>query len=60
MVPIQDKSTMFIKGGNISLSERSETPDIFKLALDFTLKDLKIKLLNEFNGNKFKLNPFLT
>jgi hypothetical protein len=34
-------------------------PDIFKLALDFTLKDLKNKLLNKFNRNKFKLNPFL-
>jgi hypothetical protein len=34
-------------------------PDILELALDFTLKDLKIKLLDEFNGNKSKLDPFL-
>ena len=50
---------MFIKGGNISLNKRLKTPDVFKLALNFTLKDLKIKLLDEFNGDKFKLDPFL-
>jgi hypothetical protein len=50
---------MFIKGSNISLSERLKTLNIFKLTLDFTLKDFKIKLLNEFNENKFKLNLFL-
>jgi hypothetical protein len=42
---------MFIKGSNISLNKRLKTLDVFKLTLTFTLKDLKIKLLNEFNGN---------
>jgi hypothetical protein len=50
---------MFIKRSNISLNERLKTPDIFKLTLDFIPRDLKIKLLDEFNRNKFKLNPFL-
>jgi len=53
---------MFIKGSNSSLKregKRLKTLNIFKLTLDFTLKDLKIKLLNEFNKNKFKLNLFL-
>jgi hypothetical protein len=62
MVPIQDKSTMFIKGGNQGLrrdAKRSDTLNVSELALDFTLKDLKIKLLNKFDRNKFKLNLFL-
>jgi hypothetical protein len=53
---------MFIKGGNQGLgrdAERLNTLDVPELALDFTLKDLKIKLLDEFNKNKFKLNLFL-
>jgi hypothetical protein len=50
---------MFIKGGNTSLNERLKTLNVFKLALDFTFKDFKIKLLDKFNGNKSKLNPFL-
>jgi hypothetical protein len=53
---------MFIKGDNLSLKregKRLKTPDIFKVTLNFTLKDFKIKLLNKFNKNKFKLNPFL-
>jgi hypothetical protein len=50
---------MFIKGGNISLNERLKTLNVFKLTLNFTLKDLKIKLLDKFNKNKFKLDLFL-
>jgi hypothetical protein len=51
---------MFIKGGNKGKEvERLKTLDVFKLTLNYTLKDLKIKLLNEFNGNKSKLDPFL-
>jgi hypothetical protein len=50
---------MFIRGGNTSLSERSEMLNISKLALDFTFKDLKIKLLDKFNGDRSKLDPFL-
>jgi hypothetical protein len=48
-----------MRGGNTGLGERSETPDVPELALDFTLKDLKIKLLDEFNGDRSKLDPFL-
>jgi hypothetical protein len=40
--------------------KRFKILEIFKLTLNYTFKDLKIKLLNEFNKNKFKLNPFLT
>jgi hypothetical protein len=53
---------MSLKGGNSGLRkevERLKTLNVFKVTLDFTFKDLKIKLLNEFNKNKFKLNPFL-
>ena len=50
---------MFIKGGNISLNKRLKTLNVFKLTLNFTLKDFKIKLFNKFNKNKFKLNLFL-
>jgi hypothetical protein len=53
---------MFIKGGNQGLrqdAERADTPDMPELALDFTFKDLKIKLLDKFNKNRFKLDPFL-
>jgi hypothetical protein len=62
MVLIQDKSTMSIKGGNQGLGrdvKRADTLDVHELALDFTPRDLKIKLLDEFNKNKSKLNPFL-
>jgi hypothetical protein len=54
---------MSFKGSNLSLKKevkRLKTFNIFKVTLNFTFKDFKIKLLNEFNKNKFKLNPFLT
>jgi hypothetical protein len=54
---------MFIKGGNSGQEKevkRFKTLNILELTLDYTLKDLKIKLLDKFNKNKFKLNPFLT
>jgi hypothetical protein len=62
IILIQDKLIMFIKGSNSSLKKevkRFEILNVFKTTLNFTLKDLKIKLLNEFNKNKSKLNPFL-
>jgi hypothetical protein len=59
VVPTQDKSTISIRGGNIGLDERSETPDISEPALDFISGDLKIKLPDEFDGNRSKLDPFL-
>ena len=37
---------MFIKRSNINLNKRLKTLNIFKLTLNFTLKDFKIKLLN--------------
>jgi hypothetical protein len=54
---------MFIKRSNLSLKKevkRFKTFNIFKMALNFTFKDFKIKLLNKFNKNRFKLNLFLT
>ena len=39
--------------------ERTETPDIPKATPDFTPGDLKVKLPNEFDGNRSKLDPFL-
>ena len=59
MVPIQDKSTMSVRGGNTGLGERSETPDVSEPALDFTPGDLKIKLPDKFDRNRSKLDPFL-
>ena len=59
VVPIQDKLTISIRGDNIGLGKRSETPDISKSALDFIPGDLKIKLPDKFNGNRSKLDLFL-
>ena len=39
--------------------EYSEIFNIFKSILDYIPENLKIKLFNEFNKNKFKLNLFL-
>jgi hypothetical protein len=50
---------MSVRGGNTGLGERSETPDVSEPALDFTPGDLKIKLPDEFDGNRSKLDPFL-
>jgi hypothetical protein len=54
---------MSLKGGNSRQRKevkRVKTLNVFKLTLNYTLRDLKIKLLDKFNKNKFKLNLFLT
>ncbi len=53
---------MSLKGSNSEREkevEYTKTPDILETTPDFTPGDLKVKLPNEFNGNRSKLDPFL-
>jgi hypothetical protein len=53
---------MSLKGGNSGRGkevECTETPDVVEQAPDFTPGDLKVKLPDEFDGNRSKLDPFL-
>ena len=53
---------MSLKGGNSGRGkevERTETPDVVEQVPDFTPGDLKVKLPDEFDGNRSKLDPFL-
>ena len=62
MVPIQDKSTISLKGDNSGQGkevEYTETPNVPEATPDFTPGNFKVKLPDEFNGNRSKLDPFL-
>ncbi len=53
---------MSLKGGYSGQGkdiERMETPEALKLTLDFTPRDLKIRLPNKFNRDRSKLELFL-
>ncbi len=53
---------MSLKGGHLGRKrevKRIETPNASKLILDFTPRDLKIRLPNKFNRNRSKLELFL-
>ncbi len=53
---------MSLKGGHLGRKKdikRTETPKAPKLTLEFTLRDLKIRLPNKFNRDRSKLEPFL-
>jgi hypothetical protein len=58
MILNQDKSIMFVKGGNSEkeIAQGRETP---VPEGDFVPGDLKIKLPDEFKGNRSKLDSFL-
>ena len=49
---------MSLKGGN-SRKEVKYKGILNVFELDYISRDLKIKLLDKFHGNKFKLNSFL-
>jgi hypothetical protein len=45
--------------GNDKGKERADTLVPALLTIDLTLREVKLKLLNEYNGDHFKLDTFL-
>ena len=62
VILIQDKLTISLKGDNSEYRKEikyTKMSDISKIIPDYIPEDLKVKLLNEFDRNRSKLDPFL-
>ncbi len=45
--------------GNNKGKDKADTPVLKPLVIDLTLREVKLKLLNKYNRDRFKLDTFL-